>query len=219
MTLDELLPLVRDARSCREFCWVILANVSARQKHRLAREARDALGHAWQDKTLRHYLAPEIAGARARRAVPPPPPPRPEPTRDFPPPIVDPAALVAAAWVEPLADDTQCDAVVRVLVRMVYLNGGRTNLPHGWLPALRARFASCGREVPPRVLAWYRSHLQDDPLRFERVNAVSPGAVDTPMFRGGMSQADIEQFCKTIPVGRAADPQELAAPTAFLLSD
>jgi NAD(P)-dependent dehydrogenase (short-subunit alcohol dehydrogenase family) len=51
------------------------------------------------------------------------------------------------------------------------------------------------------------------------VNAVSPGAVDTPMFRGGMSQADIEQFCKTIPVGRAADPQELAAPTAFLLSD
>jgi NAD(P)-dependent dehydrogenase (short-subunit alcohol dehydrogenase family) len=51
------------------------------------------------------------------------------------------------------------------------------------------------------------------------VNAVSPGAVDTPMFRGGMSEADIAQFCKTIPVGRPAEPQELAAPTAFLLSE
>lgn len=51
------------------------------------------------------------------------------------------------------------------------------------------------------------------------VNAISPGAVDTPMFRGGMSPADIETFCKTIPLGRAADPQELAGPTAFLLSD
>jgi hypothetical protein len=177
LTLDELLPLVRDARSCREFCWVILANVSARQKHRLAREARDALGHPWQDKTLRHYLAPEIAGARARRVVPPPPPPRPEPTRDFPPPIVDSKGLVDAAWSDPRPEDTQRDAVVRVLVCMVYLNGGRTNLPHGWLPALRARFASCGREVPPRVLAWYRSHLQDDPLRFERVPGVDVGVL------------------------------------------
>lgn len=51
------------------------------------------------------------------------------------------------------------------------------------------------------------------------VNAVSPGAADTAMFRGGMSQDDIDTFRKMIPLGRVADPKELAAPTAFLLTD
>lgn len=51
------------------------------------------------------------------------------------------------------------------------------------------------------------------------VNAVSPGAADTAMFRGGMSQDDIDTFRKMIPLGRIADPAELAAPTAFLLTD
>ena len=51
------------------------------------------------------------------------------------------------------------------------------------------------------------------------VNAVSPGAADTAMFRGGLSQDDIDTFRKLIPLGRVADPQELAAPTAFLLTD
>lgn len=174
MTLEELLPLLRDARTAREFCSVVIANVPLREKHRLAREARDALGRTWVDGTLGHCLAPAVAGVRPYREVPLP---LPEPMRDFPAAIVDPAALVAAAWVEPVADDTQRDAVVRVLVRMVYLNGGSTNLPRGWLPALRARFASYGREVPPRVLAWYRSHLQDDPLRFERVPGVDVGVL------------------------------------------
>lgn len=51
------------------------------------------------------------------------------------------------------------------------------------------------------------------------VNAVSPGAADTAMFRGGLSQEDIDTFRKMIPLGRVADPTELAAPTAFLLTD
>lgn len=51
------------------------------------------------------------------------------------------------------------------------------------------------------------------------VNAVSPGAADTDMFRGGMSDDDIKAFCSLIPLGRVADPKELAAPTAFLLTD
>lgn len=51
------------------------------------------------------------------------------------------------------------------------------------------------------------------------VNAISPGAADTAMFRGGMSETDIDDFCSLIPLGRVADPKELAAPTAFLLSD
>lgn len=51
------------------------------------------------------------------------------------------------------------------------------------------------------------------------VNAVSPGAADTGMFRGGMSQADIDSFTQMIPMQRVADPDELALPTAFLMSD
>ncbi|SLN64541.1 SDR family NAD(P)-dependent oxidoreductase [Roseisalinus antarcticus] len=51
------------------------------------------------------------------------------------------------------------------------------------------------------------------------VNAVSPGAIDTAMFRGGMTQADIDDFTTRIPMGRIGEPDETAAPTAFLLSD
>lgn len=50
------------------------------------------------------------------------------------------------------------------------------------------------------------------------VNAVAPGAVDTPMFSAGMSASDIANFERTIPMGRIGLPDELAGPTAFLLS-
>lgn len=51
------------------------------------------------------------------------------------------------------------------------------------------------------------------------VNAVAPGAIDTAMFRGGMTRADIDAFTARIPMGRIGEPDEAAAPTAFLLSD
>jgi hypothetical protein len=174
LTLDELLPLVRDARTAREFCWVVLASVPAREKHRLAREARDALGRTWHNGTLGHYLAPGIAGVRPYREVPPP---RPQPTDDFPPAIADPVALVEAAWTEPRVGETQRDAVVRVLVRMVYFNGGRTNLPRGWLPAMLACFRDDARLPTPQVLRWYRSQLQADPMVFARVPGVDLGVL------------------------------------------
>lgn len=50
------------------------------------------------------------------------------------------------------------------------------------------------------------------------VNAVAPGAIDTAMFRGGMSASDISDFEKMIPMGRIGTPDEMAGPTAFLLS-
>lgn len=50
------------------------------------------------------------------------------------------------------------------------------------------------------------------------VNAVAPGAADTAMMRGGMTEAQLEEFRRAIPIGRYASPEELAAPTAFLLS-
>lgn len=50
------------------------------------------------------------------------------------------------------------------------------------------------------------------------VNAVAPGGIDTAMMRVGLSAADLEAFRAMIPMGRLGLPEELAGPTAFLLS-
>ena len=56
-----------------------------------------------------------------------------------------------------------------------------------------------------------------------RVNAVCPGSVETPMFRSAISRLDPAQvsavFAQTYPMGRIAQPQEVAAAVAFLASD
>jgi NAD(P)-dependent dehydrogenase (short-subunit alcohol dehydrogenase family) len=59
-----------------------------------------------------------------------------------------------------------------------------------------------------------------------RVNVVCPGTVDTPMlpqFFGREAGADVsalvENFVSGIPLGRAAQPQEIASVIAFLASD
>jgi NAD(P)-dependent dehydrogenase (short-subunit alcohol dehydrogenase family) len=51
------------------------------------------------------------------------------------------------------------------------------------------------------------------------VNCVSPGAVDTPMLRDGMTDAALESFRAQIPLGRFAAPDELAGAVVFLASD
>ncbi len=53
-----------------------------------------------------------------------------------------------------------------------------------------------------------------------RVNAVCPGAVDTPMLAPAMNLAAVpEGAFKGSPLGRAANPSEVAAFIAYLLSD
>jgi NAD(P)-dependent dehydrogenase (short-subunit alcohol dehydrogenase family) len=51
------------------------------------------------------------------------------------------------------------------------------------------------------------------------VNAVSPGAADTPMMRSGMTDDDLAEFVKMIPLGRMAEPSEVAGAVVFLASD
>ncbi|HVW16658.1 MAG TPA: SDR family NAD(P)-dependent oxidoreductase [Solirubrobacteraceae bacterium] len=51
------------------------------------------------------------------------------------------------------------------------------------------------------------------------VNSVSPGAADTAMMRGGSSDEDLANFVKMIPLGRMAQPSELAGIVVFLASD
>lgn len=52
-----------------------------------------------------------------------------------------------------------------------------------------------------------------------RINAVMPGLTDTPTIRDMMSPKIKEAFVKDTPLGRMADPDEIAHPVAFLLSD
>jgi NAD(P)-dependent dehydrogenase (short-subunit alcohol dehydrogenase family) len=51
------------------------------------------------------------------------------------------------------------------------------------------------------------------------VNAVSPGIVDTPMVRGATDEGRREQIRSSIPLGRLADPAEIAVLVCFLASD
>ena len=53
-----------------------------------------------------------------------------------------------------------------------------------------------------------------------RVNAVAPGAVDTPMMRGDHGQAPLARtFADHLLIKRYAQPAEIAAAICFLLSD
>jgi NAD(P)-dependent dehydrogenase (short-subunit alcohol dehydrogenase family) len=51
------------------------------------------------------------------------------------------------------------------------------------------------------------------------VNTVSPGAVDTPMLRGGLTDAQLQNHIDQIPLGYMADPADLAGTVVFLASD
>ena len=51
------------------------------------------------------------------------------------------------------------------------------------------------------------------------VNAVAPGAIDTPMMRSGMTDAALRATIDAVPLGRMGTPSEVAGPVLFLLSD
>jgi NAD(P)-dependent dehydrogenase (short-subunit alcohol dehydrogenase family) len=50
-------------------------------------------------------------------------------------------------------------------------------------------------------------------------NTVSPGAVDTPMLRGGLTDEQLEGHIAQIPVGYMAEPADLAGSVVFLASE
>ena len=51
------------------------------------------------------------------------------------------------------------------------------------------------------------------------VNALSPGIVDTPMVRGSTDEARMAAVLASIPLGRLAEPSEIASLVCFLASD
>jgi NAD(P)-dependent dehydrogenase (short-subunit alcohol dehydrogenase family) len=52
-----------------------------------------------------------------------------------------------------------------------------------------------------------------------RVNVICPGPTDTPMLRNAMTPEELDAFAKTFPMGRLAQPDEIASAALFLASD
>jgi NAD(P)-dependent dehydrogenase (short-subunit alcohol dehydrogenase family) len=73
------------------------------------------------------------------------------------------------------------------------------------------------------IRSFARSWTLDLRNRKIRVNAVSPGSIDTPIFKPVLNQQQIEEFwknaLKAIPMGRMGSPDEIAKAVSFLASD
>jgi 3-oxoacyl-[acyl-carrier protein] reductase len=79
-------------------------------------------------------------------------------------------------------------------------------------PGLGVYLASkAGVEVLTRVLA------KELGPRGIRVNAVAPGLVDSPMFRDGKSDQDVQRFIGQAPLRRLGSYEEIADAVAYLL--
>jgi NAD(P)-dependent dehydrogenase (short-subunit alcohol dehydrogenase family) len=69
------------------------------------------------------------------------------------------------------------------------------------------------------VLALSRELAVEFAKRRIRVNALSPGPVETPLLRQMFSPEESARRLVHVPAGRFAEPVEVAAAAAFLASD
>jgi NAD(P)-dependent dehydrogenase (short-subunit alcohol dehydrogenase family) len=73
------------------------------------------------------------------------------------------------------------------------------------------------------VRSFARTWTSDLKQRKIRVNSISPGPIETPIFgKMGLSEDQVQQFSafiSTLPLGRAGQPEEIAAVALFLASD
>ncbi|WP_160719919.1 elongation factor P 5-aminopentanone reductase [Bacillus sp. USDA818B3_A] len=67
-------------------------------------------------------------------------------------------------------------------------------------------------------IAFVKSLSKEVALNGIRVNAIAPGAVETPMMEG-FTPEEMEGISFDIPMGRIAKPEEIASCAAFLLSE
>lgn len=67
------------------------------------------------------------------------------------------------------------------------------------------------------VLSYTRTAAAEYGRKGVRINAVCPGGTRTPMLKGS-TQQQIDAFTANIPLGRLADPEEIAGAIVFLLS-
>jgi NAD(P)-dependent dehydrogenase (short-subunit alcohol dehydrogenase family) len=73
------------------------------------------------------------------------------------------------------------------------------------------------------IRSFARTWTADLKQRKIRVNTISPGRIDTPIFNGVLNEEQIKQFNATVvanvPLGRMGNPDEIAKAASFLASD
>jgi NAD(P)-dependent dehydrogenase (short-subunit alcohol dehydrogenase family) len=52
-----------------------------------------------------------------------------------------------------------------------------------------------------------------------RVNAIAPGTTDTAQPRGGLTEEELVAFARTVPLGRIAQPEDIASVAVFLATE
>lgn len=111
------------------------------------------------------------------------------------------------------------NAVPRMSARQGGSGGGIVNLSSG-----------AAQQGSPNTYVWYGASkaavetftigLAKEVARDGiRVNAVSPGVTDTEIHVRGGKQQPLDEIARSIPLGRVADPAEIAEPVLWLLSD
>jgi len=151
-------------------------------------------------------------------------------------------ANAGVAYVTPLATTTEdaYDTLMDTNVKSVFFSvqavepilreGASVILNAAWLNqvGVPGRAILSASKAAVRSLA--RTFSAELLTRRIRVNAVSPGLIDTPILRGvgqserpGQTDAEFKEYlagaAKQIPVGRLGRPEEIAAAVLFLASD
>jgi NAD(P)-dependent dehydrogenase (short-subunit alcohol dehydrogenase family) len=151
-------------------------------------------------------------------------------------------ANAGVAYVTPLAttDEAQYDRLMDTNVKSVFFSiqavepilreGGSIIVTTAWLNQVGVPGRAILSASKAAVRSFVRTLSAELLPRRIRVNAVSPGLVETPILRGvgqsehpGQTEAEFRDYLvgasKLIPIGRLAQPDEIAAAVLFLASD
>ncbi|TLP73713.1 SDR family oxidoreductase [Pseudomonas nitroreducens] len=145
-------------------------------------------------------------------------------------------ANASVAYGTPLASTTeeQYDGLMGINVKGLFFsvqavepilrNGGSIILNTSWLNQVGAPGRALLSASKAAVRSLARTLSAELLERRIRVNAVSPGAIETPIHRSpGQSEAEFRSYAERVgkqaPIGRMGRPEEVAAAVLFLASD